>query len=94
MLIRFKVAYNERFPAGSETDELPNAIALRCVRSGIAEHIGGDEGLNKARAKVGMEPLPEGPSMAMTKVELLEMADDLGVEYETDDNKADLIRKI
>lgn len=45
--------------------------------------------------KMAQEPDNKAePSMAMTKTELLAMARVRGVEVETDDNKADLIRKL
>ena len=42
-----------------------------------------------------MEPGPSNKSLSsMTKAELLEVASAEGVSVETDDNKADLVRKI
>lgn len=59
-----------------------------------------DEEAGESKAITGapsnkMEPKPDNKALtSMTKAELLEEAGRLGVDVETDDNKADLVRKI
>jgi hypothetical protein len=94
MVIRFKVPFDNgkvKCDVGETTSELPLAYATRLVRSGLAEVVAGNRGVNELRAEMGLPPVA---SMSMTKPELLAMADEQGVPVETDDNKADLIAKI
>ena len=53
------------------------------------------EGYGAVKIIGGKAPESEGPSLAsMTKAELLDVAKAEGVAIETDDNNADLVRKI
>ena len=93
-VIRFKVPYDNGTVCcaeGETCSEFTPGYAARLVRSGLAEFVPGNKGVNQLRAEAGLPPLP---SMSMTKAELLEMAAERGVVVETDDNKADLVRKI
>lgn len=81
---------------GGVTDAFTPAMEDRLVQSGLAER----ETLDDARARVGMAPLTPPAedivpaSIDMLRRELVELADALGVVIETDDNKADIVRKI
>lgn len=60
MMIRFKQHYdNGTISArpGDTTGLLAPVLAARLVRSGLAEEVEGNEGLNLARAEAGMEPI-------------------------------------
>lgn len=94
MIIRFKVAFDNgpiRCEAGETSSDVPHGLARRLVKCGLAEVAMGNVGLNRMRADAG---LPALPSMSMTKPELIALARELGVEFETDDNKSELVRKI
>lgn len=94
MVIRFKVAFDNgvvKCAAGETTSELSPAYATRLVRVGLAEVVAGNKAVNAIRAEMGLPPIA---SMSMTKAELVAMAREQGVAFETDDNKADLIAKI
>ena len=81
---------------GGLTDAFSPAMEDRLVDAGLAER----ETLDEARAKAGMATLtPPAEDIApasidMLRRELIELAEALGVEIETDDNKADIVRKI
>jgi hypothetical protein len=60
MLIRLKVPYDNgtvRLAAGETTTDLPDNLASRLVRSGLAEEIRGNRGVNISRAKSGLPPI-------------------------------------
>ena len=73
---------------------------LRLVRSGLAEAIDGEEGLAIARVAAGMPAIgfaaePREPvSEAMYRRKLVAIAEERGITIESDDNKADIVRKI
>jgi len=64
----------------------------KLIRTGLAEFVPSASDL-EALGGIVDAPRP-APSMAMTKAELLAMAEEHGVAVETDDNKAELVRKI
>lgn len=60
MMIRFKAHYDNGTicaQPGDTTGILAPALAARLVRSGLAEEVQGNEGLNLARAEAGLEPV-------------------------------------
>lgn len=96
MGVRMNVAWDDgtvKLSPGDEYYDFPHSLQARLIKSGLATQLS----LNEARAAAGMAALPhieDRPSMNMTKAELIEMAEELGIEYETDDNKSELIDKI
>lgn len=60
MVIRFKVPFDNgtvKCEAGETTGELSPAYAARLVRSGLAEVLPGNRGLNAVRAQAGLAPV-------------------------------------
>lgn len=102
MGVRMNVPWDDgkvKLAIGDEHFGFPAILEGRMVRSGLAVWLP-NETLNRLREWAGLKPLtspeeqlPE-PSMVMTKAELVNLAKAKGVEIETDDNKAELVRKI
>jgi hypothetical protein len=80
MLIKMKVPYDDGIHVLVKKQEadLPEKLALKLIRVGLAE-------LPSTITK---------PSMSMLRSELVAIAQDRGIELETDDNKADILAKI
>ena len=68
-------------------ESVPDGLGQRLLRMGLATS---DEPAQVAPT----DEVPLPASMAMTKAELVALAEELGVAVETDDNKAGLVAKI
>lgn len=110
MGVRMNVQWDDgtrRLAAGDLCTDFSPHMEARLVRSGLAELVppGTEDAPSWLKPGFAAHPHEQPPeaapaaspaaaSMAMTRNELLNMAEARAIEFESDDNKSELVRKI